>query len=208
MARRWTLLMLVIVIADFSFAESLKGDEPELAAGFLLVANERMMDPRFKESVLLMTKYGPDGAMGVMINRPTEIPLATALPHIDEFNESRDNLFVGGPVSRQTLIVLFESDAEPKAEGAEHVFDNVYFSMSNEALTEAFSRKRPAFRIYSGFAGWGPGQLEREIGRGDWLFGKAARFIIFEKESTHIWPDLTGHPRPSPRNMIQARTET
>ncbi len=200
--------MLAIVIADFSLAENPKSAESEMAEAFLLVANKRLNDSRFKESVLLMTKYGADGAMGVMINRPTDIPLATALPHIEKLAESRDNLFFGGPVSRQTLIVLFQSDEEPKAEGAVRVFGNVYFSMSNETLAEVFARKRPVFKIYSGYAGWAPGQLEREIDRGDWLFGKAAGFVIFEKEPTHIWPDLTGHPRPFPRNAIQARIET
>jgi len=201
------LLILVISITNFSVAESLQNAEPNIAEGFLLVANERMVDPRFKQSVLLMTKYGKDGSMAVMINRPTEIPLSTALPHIEALNESHDTLFMGGPVSRKVLLVLFESDQPPKAEGAIRVFDNIYFSMSKSVFAEVFSQKGPVFKIYSGFAGWAPGQLEQEIDRGDWLLGEAAGFVIFKKESTHIWPDLTGHPRPFPRNSIQARID-
>lgn len=203
--RRWILLLLAIAISGISRAESLPGAEPK-AEGFLLIAHERMVDPRFKESVLLMTKYGADGTMGVMINRPTEIPLSDVLPRIEALNELRNKLFVGGPVSRQVLIILFESDVEPKAEGFSRVFDNVYVGMSNAALAEVFRQKRPVFKIYSGFAGWAPGQLEREIDRGDWLLGKATAATIFKKEPTHIWPDITGHPRPLPRDTIQART--
>ena len=207
MHKRWALL-IVIAIAYSSPAENLKTVQPKAAAeGFLLIAHERMIDPRFRESVLLMTQYGSDGAMGVIINRPTDIPLSTALPQVEELAGSRAPLFFGGPVSRRVVSVLFQSDDEPQAEGITRVFANVYFSRRQEIIDEVFSRSKPVFKVYSGFAGWAPGQLEREIDRGDWLLGKAAGAIIFKKESTHIWPDLTGHPRPNPGNTIQARTD-
>lgn len=212
MHRRWLYLALVMVVSEFvycteSLAERSAAAASKTAEGFLLIANERMSDPRFKHSVLLMIEYDADGSMGIIINHATSIPLATALPRVEELKQSRKTLFVGGPVSQGSLLVLFESDEDPDTEGIVRVFDNVYFSMRNDVLAKVLSQEKPVFKIYTGFAGWSPGQLEGEIDRGDWQLAKAAGTIIFKKEPTHIWPDLTGHPRPLPRNSMQARRE-
>ncbi|HJN50280.1 MAG: YqgE/AlgH family protein [Pseudomonadales bacterium] len=211
MARLCLSISMVIGVAWFCCCtESLADDfaaTSKTAEGFLLIADEGMMDPRFKQSVLLMIKYDADGSMGIMINHPTRIPLASALPDVEELEKSRDTLFIGGPVSQGSLLVLFEGDEDPETDGVSRVFDNVYFTMRNDALAKVFNQKKPVFKIYTGFAGWSPGQLEGEIDRGDWHLGKAVSTLIFEKEPTHIWPDLTGHPRPIPPNSIQARTD-
>jgi|TARA_Y100000310_G_scaffold35292_1_gene33354 putative transcriptional regulator len=207
---RWIFVALLAVVSEFcccpeSAAQDSGAAVAKTAEGFLLIADEKMTDPRFRQSVLLMIKYDADGSMGVMINHPTSIPLATALPFVEELEQSRDTLFVGGPVAQGTLLVLFESDEDVTSEGVIRVFDNVYFSMRNDVLAEVLSRKEPVFKIYTGYAGWTAGQLEGEIDRGGWQLGKAAGTVIFEKEPSHIWPDLMGHPRPLPRDSVQAR---
>jgi len=166
------------------------GRNAVLSKGKLLVAGRYMQDPRFAETVVLLVQYTSEGALGVIINRPLDVKLSRALPGFEGFKKKDDLLYWGGPVGYQEVAVLFTSPKQP--EDSFHVFGDVYYSASVAIIEEmANSRKRSrTYRVYAGYAGWAPGQLEFEVLNGDWHIFQANTETIFEKESSDIWKDL------------------
>lgn len=160
------------------------------AQGRLLVAQRSVSDPRFAETVILLIAYSDEGAMGVIINRPTEIRLASALPKMKELHDRPERVFVGGPVSPGAMLLLIRAGTKP--DGAQPVFENVYVSGSLDTLRKAVGQRNKSNRLraYAGYAGWGPGQLDNEIKRGDWLLGPADAAIVFDMPSGEVWPKL------------------
>ena len=161
-----------------------------LAKGRFLVASRKLRDPNFAESVVLLVSYGPGGAMGVVINRPTEVTLASALPRVEELRGRKDPLYAGGPVGTHRLVLLVRSAA--KLDDSSLVFGNVYVTGSLAALREVIRDTSPKteFHAYAGSAGWAPGQLDAEVARGDWHITAADAGTVFDKPAPDIWPEL------------------
>ncbi len=159
----------------------------ELAKGKFLVASTNIKDPRFAETVIFLVDYGPQGTMGLIVNRPTDIRLSKMFPDIKEIP---DFLYIGGPVERNQLFMLIQTDSKP--EDAHRVFDNIYISTSSALLERAANASDVGerFRIYSGYAGWAPGQLEHEITRGDWHIMNGDAEIIFNNAPLELWQKI------------------
>jgi putative transcriptional regulator len=162
----------------------------ELATGRFLVASRHLFDPNFSETVVLLTEYTSEGAMGVVINRPTEIQLSEVLPEIKELQQRKDLVYIGGPGARTAMLLLVRSNRRP--EGAHPVFDDIYVSGSRTVLKQMTksAAATSTFRAYAGYAGWAPGQLDQEVARGDWYILPADAATIFEKASDSVWPEL------------------
>jgi len=161
------------------------------AKGKLLVASRQLSDPNFSRSVILLVVYEEaGGAMGVIVNRPTPIPLAKILPQFDALAGHDDQVWMGGPVLPTSLLVLHTS-AQPGGD-AEAVFDDVYILARRDAVEGLLGSKKRVgrFRAYAGHAGWGPGQLENEIARGDWLVVPARPEVVFSEASERVWKPL------------------
>jgi putative transcriptional regulator len=167
------------------------GRKPE--KGTFLIARRGLPDPNFAETVVLIVGYDEKGAMGLVVNRPTRMQLSAALDQFEELEGREDMLYAGGPVSRLSVFVLLRG--EPKAAGATEVFDSVYLTTDTDTLRAELRKKRPAtsLRVYAGYAGWGSGQLDRELLRGDWYVAPADAATIFEKDVESVWPDLIRH---------------
>lgn len=156
----------------------------------LLVARADMPDLNFKDSiVLVMNDIGPSPA-GVIINRPTRIPVSRVFPEFESLAQLDDKVYFGGPVEIQSVSFLFRVDKAPEQTAIE-VLDGVYFSADRELLRQLLSRDKPmeGLRIFVGFSGWGRGQLESEIARGDWTLEPANATAIFAPKSQHPWPE-------------------
>jgi putative transcriptional regulator len=97
-----------------------------------LVASRQLRDPNFKETVVLLIDYGRDGAMGLVINRPSEIKLATVFPDIKELKERTDTIYVGGPVAVNQMLLLVGTPLVP--EESQEVTQDVYLSSSWKVL--------------------------------------------------------------------------
>ena len=164
--------------------------EKKLAQGKFLVADRQIMDPNFRETVVLLIHYGPDGAMGLVINRPVELKLSTVLPDIKELERSKETLYLGGPVEPARVLLLVRSAKPPEA--SMPVFGDVYLSSSQKVLQDLIKNpvKDARFRIYAGYAGWAPKQLESELDRGHWHVLKADPETLFDKKSSEIWQEL------------------
>jgi putative transcriptional regulator len=160
------------------------------AKGRLLVASHRLADPNFSETVVLLLAYEPTGAMGVVINRPTHVRLGSVLRDVEELRDRTDTVYLGGPVAGNLLLVLIRAAKRP--ESSQTVFGDVYVSGSLAALRQALGGTGTVNRVraFAGHAGWAPGQLDREIARGDWYVAAADATKIFEMKASAIWPKL------------------
>jgi len=162
-------------------------DQP--ANGLLLVAKPSLGDPNFSRTVVLVTQTEDGGTVGVIINRPTTLKLQQFLS--DEFDTSNylDNVYLGGPVMRQALVVLFRSEAAPPAP-AFHVLKDVYLTMHPDNIAALLADKDARYRVYAGFSGWAPNQLESEFMRDGWYFLAADEAILFRKDTGGLWEEL------------------
>jgi putative transcriptional regulator len=163
------------------------------ADSIFLVARKDMPDPNFHDSVVLVTRVdGAGGPMGVIINRPTKIPLSGFFPEIEENVRPDEKLHFGGPVARQVVLFLFKAAGAP--DDAIEVLDGVYLASDRKLLREILSgeKKVDALRVFVGYAGWAPEQLEGEVSRGDWHVMQPDAKTIFEKKAERIWPELNG----------------
>ncbi len=157
---------------------------PRLARGKFLVANRSLQDPTFLEAVVLLVDYDDDGALGVVLNRPTGVPLVEALPEVKELKRRKDTIYLGGPVSRDRMVLLVRSPAKPPQ--SVEVFEHVYATGSLSALRRSLG-KNESVRAYAGYSGWGPGQLDAEVARGDWLIGPPDSKAIFDDSPHDLW---------------------
>ena len=157
--------------------------------GKLLVASRNMRDPRFRETVVLVVDYGMGGAAGLIINRPLEVRLAELIPDLPMLGKRKDKAFYGGPVEGNKMFLLIRSTEA--VEESSKVLAGVHVSTSRTVLERIISGKQGTqFRAYAGYAGWGSGQLDAEIARGDWHVMKADARMIFGRDSAKLWPEL------------------
>lgn len=155
--------------------------------GQLLIAKRGMGDPRFRKSVILLLEHDIAGSIGLAINRPSQQRLSNVLSDVGELDIRSDTILLGGPVGLGEMRVLFQSMTEP--DEAWPVFRKVYVSGSAAVLRRLVKEGNEVsvFRAYAGYSGWGSGQLEHEILRGDWHILPADIYTVFEVEYDEMW---------------------
>ena len=185
---RISAILLSTLLISGSVTPSV-GDERQVP-GFFLVASEEMQDPRFKESVILVTPHHRGEVVGVVVNKPSEIAISTLFPQSELNDEHSRQLYFGWPVSGQSLLFLIRSKKQPKA--SLRIFENVFLSADSKVLEQVLRHPKPftGLRVFSGYAGWKPGQLEAEVKKGNWLLRKADTEILFNTEPGLIWRKL------------------
>ncbi len=162
----------------------------ELAKGKFLVAGRQLRDPNFRETVVLLIEYGLEGAMGLVINRPSNVTLATVFPDIKELKQRTETLYIGGPVAVNQMLLLIGSTETP--EQATRITEDVYISSSWKVFERLMKKtgKDERFRLFAGYAGWAPDQLDFERSRGDWHVLKAEAEMVFSQKPAELWPEL------------------
>jgi len=164
--------------------------EAPLTKGMFLVAAPSLRDPNFRQSVVLLCEHGPEGALGVVVNRPTAMSISEALPQVPILEGSSHVLYAGGPVQTNQVMLLYRGDQLP--ENSHHVFDGVCLggdmNMVERILTAAGTTE--SFRAYLGYSGWGPGQLENEMKTGSWITLPADPALLFEKDPSRVWGEI------------------
>ena len=186
-------------------AESLRGS--------FLVATRPLRDPNFFRTVVLILEHGDQGAMGLIVNRPSERLIRETLNQHFEVPESDDVLFVGGPVEPESLL-LVHNVSELSNEQTCPV-PGMYLGGTADAFAEVMHRASEQdpqlkYRIYSGYSGWSPGQLESELERNDWLTLVAQAEFVFADDPYQIWEQLVARYRAShslKRGLEQQRPE-
>ena len=154
----------------------------ESTRGQLLVAGPRLIDPNFQRAVVLIVEHSSQGALGLVLNRPSEATVADAVSELDELVDADDALYIGGPVGQSALIVLAEFDDAHEA--AMIAFEDVGVLGDPSDSGPPETRRGRAF---AGHAGWGPGQLDSELERGDWILEPAARDDAFTSAPESLW---------------------
>ena len=157
-----------------------------LAASFLLLASPKIVEPTFNRTVVLMTEHTPDGAMGLVLNRPSETEVAEAVPDLLPLAEASDIVFVGGPVAATSVVVLAEFEDPRKA--ALVVDDDLGFVPADAGDPERLAPELRRTRIFAGHSGWGPGQLEAELAEDAWIVTEAVRDDVFTEAPEALWP--------------------
>jgi len=164
--------------------------EPELGTGRFLVASRGMADPRFAHTVVLIVEHGSAGAVGLVVNRATGTKLGGALPGVESGSRAHDPLMYGGPVAPGRAAVLVAASAMPQP--SRMVFEGLHFSTEPAVLESLLAARDGRFRVYAGYAGWGPGQLEGELARGDWIVAAASLEQVFSDDGMGLWRQLVG----------------
>ena len=150
--------------------------------GSLLIANGTLMDPNFRRTVVVITEHNESGAMGVVLNRPANVSVEEAAPALSSLVPSGFPIFVGGPVQPDAAIVLAEF-ASFTLESKIVIGSIGMLADFDEYRTDGVRRAR----IFAGYAGWGPGQLEAETEEGAWIIEDALPGDIFTDEPERLW---------------------
>jgi putative transcriptional regulator len=157
-----------------------------LLKGQLLIAGGGLFDPNFRQTVVLVVEHEPGGALGLVLNRPSPVEVEEAAPALAELVPPRDPLYLGGPVEPQAAVVLAELAQPELAEIV--VFESV--CLLTEDITERSSGGLLRARVYAGYAGWGPGQIESELEESSWIVRPASAEDVFATTPQSQWASL------------------
>ncbi len=178
-----TVLYAASVLASTEFVPS------SVAKGMLLVASPSLEDPNFRQAVVLVVEHGPEGTVGLILNRSTNVLLSKALPDITALKGTSYRLFAGRPVEPSRFLLLFRLK-EPPAD-ARSVFGGVYLGRTPKVLERIITQAKPTetFRAFAGFSAWAPRQLDAEMRLGAWAILPPDSFSIFDKDPATLWSD-------------------
>jgi putative transcriptional regulator len=172
----------------FGAVPSTLADDTKHLTSILIVARAELPDSSFSDSVVLVMNNLAPGPIGVIINRPTEIPISRLFPDLKRLAQIHDRLYFGGPVDLESVWFLFRAATPP--EHAIEACEGVYLSADRVLLMRLLGRDKPmdGLKVFLGHSGWAPGQLEAEIDRGDWSPKRADSDAIFKRQPEHPWP--------------------
>jgi putative transcriptional regulator len=154
-------------------AESLRGS--------LVVAGPQLLDPNFRRTVVLIADHGEEGAMGVILNRPSGMTVADAAPDLEPLVGPDMPIYAGGPVQPTSGVVLAEI-----TEAEEPIFGDIVLVPGLNELADVIDGAGRV-RVFAGYAGWGPGQLDDEVARDDWILDPARPDDVFTEDPEALW---------------------
>lgn len=156
-------------------------------AGQLLLASPSLLDPNFARTVVLIGIHSEDGAMGVVLNRPSSVTVGEAVPQLLDVVGSLETIYVGGPVQPSSVVFLAEF-LEPALAGV-MVLGRIGFPAPDAGvgqLAETTERRR----LFAGHAGWSRGQLDAEIAEGAWIAHPAEPRDVFTDSPEELWSSV------------------
>jgi putative transcriptional regulator len=162
-------------------------DPSRLRPGLFLYAAPGVKDSRFAESVVLLVQHGPEGSMGLVVNRPTDMPLHEALVKVEGARGSGLRVYWGGPVQPEAILALVRSSSP--SPGAQTVLADVHLTGDLADVRAALSGEDPAgrLRVFTGCAGWTAGQLPAEVRAGVWVLDQADAASVFTPDPSTLW---------------------
>lgn len=163
-----------------------------LAKGRFLLATDKVRDKDFAHTVILITEHNWHGTTGIIINMPSKKAPSEVLPYIKGIGDVDDVVWFGGPVDNAQITMLIRSKEAP--DYSVHLFADVYASSSADTLSAMLAGEEAGrFRLYAGYTGWAPRQLEIEVAQGGWYVMDAWSADIFEDAGAdEVWARLVG----------------
>ena len=154
--------------------------------GHLLIAGPSLVDPNFWRTVVLVGEHSEEGALGVVLNRTSDAAVDETVPELMILADDLGHVHVGGPVQPSAIVVLADF-LEPEL-AASLVLDSVGFLPAEVDPTTLGELKRA--RVFAGYAGWGPGQLDGELEEGSWIIEPALAEDVFTSDPDALWSDV------------------
>jgi putative transcriptional regulator len=192
-----------------------RADE-DLTEGKILVADRKLKDPNFAQTVVLIVTYGEEeGTVGLVLNRQSDVPISELLTGVKDARNRSDTAFTGGPVEPMIVLALLRSRNGPR--GAQHVAGDVWAILDQDLLADTLAKHTSSndLRFYVGYAGWGPGQLEAEMDAGAWRVVRGGAETVFDTEPESLWDRVVRNldvtfakfiaPSPRPRPVTEPR---
>jgi putative transcriptional regulator len=155
--------------------------------GRLLLASPSLFDPNFRRTVVLVTEHTEEGAAGLVLNRRSDTAVAEAVPDLVPLVTDEERVYVGGPVQQEAVLCLAEFDDPDDA--AILVVDHVGFVPGDGDFGLLAGETRRA-RVFAGYAGWGPGQLEAELEVSSWIVEGPERIDLFAEPESDLWGSI------------------
>ncbi len=168
--------------------------------GKLLVATPLIGDGNFERTVVLMVRHQSDGATGVVLNRPSGLPAGDVIPQWSSGLAAPPTMFIGGPVSNESVVALARVHHRPEENWWIPVFGLVGV-LNLEADVEEVADTVAGLRLFSGYAGWSPGQLEEEISSGAWFVVDPDPEDALARNPGDLWTTVL-HRQPSPTSWF------
>jgi putative transcriptional regulator len=150
--------------------------------GKLIVSSPSLLDPNFRKTVVLIAHHDEEGALGLVLSRPSDVPAVEAVPVLDGLPGADDPVFVGGPVQPDAFMVLAEFDDVEQA--AAPIMDGVGFMPADAEPADLPIRR---LRLFAGYSGWGSGQLEDELAENSWIVVDAVAEDAFANDPDELW---------------------
>ena len=182
--RGWLVVVGALLLPGWAAAQQ---ELPPNAV--LLVAKPELRDPNFERTVVLVTQTDDGGTVGVILNRPTTLKLSQFLSPEYRTQNYREPIFFGGPVMRLAMVSLYRTETVPE-HAAFHVLKNVYLTMHPENIARLLADPKARYRIYAGFSGWMPRQLQSEMMRDSWYMLEADEATAFSEDTDGLWDRL------------------
>src|SRR5262245_60755759 len=171
----------------------------------LLVSMPQMQDPNFARAVVLLCNFTPEGAFGLVLNRPTDMAASTMVklePAMSTANAIA--LSIGGPVDPERGWILLAE--RPEEAEYQTICEGVYLSTSPQLLRSVLSRNpAPRALVLAGYAGWGPGQLDEELAQSAWLIGSVDSGIVFDVAADAMWETAIRRLGADPSSLQMSR---
>jgi putative transcriptional regulator len=163
-------------------------------AAVVLVAKPELVDPNFRETVVLVTHSPRGETIGVVLNRPARERLTDVAPQFPHGESYRGPLYRGGPVMPAVIVALFRSASPPEA-AAFKVLPDTYLTLHPRLIDGLLEKPGSRFRLFAGFSGWAAGQLEAEIAAGGWTALPASEELLFRDDTSGMWRELIEQAR-------------
>lgn len=171
----------------------------ESLQGSLLISGGGLFDPNFRHTVVLVGEHHDEGALGVVLNRPLEVTVEEAVPALKTLLQPGQLLFQGGPVRPSTPVLLAEFSHPELADIP--VFGTIGFLVGD--VSEDVRPGVLRARVFAGYAGWGPGQLEWEIERNSWILEPALVEDVFTDDPETLWRRVLERKGPKYEHMAR-----
>lgn len=196
-AGRWLYIVGMKDFRKYHLPPPLNDHEiPDFLSGYFLISETNLQDPNFYRTVVFILSHDSGGAIGLVINRPSNTSLAELSEGLEDTPFADYPVYIGGPVDRNYLFALHSGLPDgSKSDGAIEAVEEVIFEPDFELLYDYFTgleegdaaEESPDIRFYAGYAGWAPGQLENELSRRDWVVLPGSSRLVFSPDPETAW---------------------